>query len=396
MRGMAERIIHSFEAGRRGKPDELESGLAHLIGAYFLERNPLARFDVRVAGGFSRALQKPRLCISGEVSASVLTEDTYPELHRRLVAHYNKVHQSHLDTTDFVWDFFFKSQADSLAANSCAGDSGNPIAVAYRTSPHHLPWERYLAVEIRDLIDHLYQDSPSGLAGLQPDGKVGVEAVYSGSRLVNLSTITLAVQHDHSLSIEALRLHLGGRVSELLGRTENRYSVSLGTPLLVINGLGAWHTGGWEVDEGTREAKPYRDGFGTYGCMEDSFSGEDPTKPSATGTFLARYIAVQVVAHGLADFARVALGYTIGREEVGLNITSNGTGKLPQEKLEAWVRDNIPLRISDGITRFGLCNPKLYRGIVDSSDFFHASSFPWNKKGNYAPPPLSDSHRGRL
>ena len=56
---------------------------------------------------------------------------------------------------------------------------------------------------------------------------------------------------------------------------------------LTINGLGAWNTGGWKVDEGSREAKPYRDGFATYGCNEDSFSGEDPTKPSGTGTFLA-------------------------------------------------------------------------------------------------------------
>ena len=113
--------------------------------------------------------------------------------------------------------------------------------------------------------------------------------------------------------------------------------------------------------------------------MEDSFSGEDPSKLSGTGTFLARYIAVQVVGNNLADFARVALRYTIGQEEVGLNITTNGTGTLPQSELERWVREKIPLGIKEAIEHFHLQDPALYRQIVDDSDFFQNPDLPWNK-----------------
>ena len=94
---------------------------------------------------------------------------------------------------------------------------------------------------------------------------------------------------------------------------------------------------------------------------------------------LARYIAVQVVGNDLADFARVALRYTIGEEEVGLNITTNGTGKVFQEELHRWVRNNIPLRISDVIVKFNLRNPQLYRQLAADSDFFQNIALPWNK-----------------
>jgi len=65
---MSELQTHSFEAGQRGKPDELDAGIAHLIGAYFLERNPLSRFDLRVSGGF---VEKPVVRVSGEISQSL-------------------------------------------------------------------------------------------------------------------------------------------------------------------------------------------------------------------------------------------------------------------------------------------------------------------------------------
>ena len=113
--------------------------------------------------------------------------------------------------------------------------------------------------------------------------------------------------------------------------------------------------------------------------MEDSFSGEDPSKPSATSTYLARSIAIQVVGNGLADFARVMLSSTIGQDRMDLNITTQGTGRLSQYELEQWVRARIPLTCQDTISRFSLRNPQLYRAIVDSSDFFHNPHFPWNQ-----------------
>ena len=388
---MSECIVHSFEAGRRGKPDELDSGIAHLVGAEILDLDRNARFDLRVHGSYQHG--KPTVRISGEVSEHVLPALTQERLIDVVLAHYNHVHRTELSPSNIVVTSALKPQAVSLASNGHAGDSGNPIAVAYKISPdvnrpigapNYLPWERSLAVSIRNVIDNIFQGpetyTTNGIPtihGLKADGKVSVDAVYEGARLVGIKNITIAVEHEKDISISELQTKLENIVREYLSSFEAE--ARLGNPKITINGLGAWHDGGWQVDEGSREAKPYRDGFASYGCCEDSFSGEDPTKPSATGTFLARYIAVQIVANDLADFARVALQYTIGREEVGLNSTTNGTGRVEQSKLETWIRNNVPLRIKDAIELFGLRDPALYRRIVAQSDFFHDGELPWNK-----------------
>ena len=386
---MLEKISHSFEAGRRGKPDELDSGIAHLIGAHLLELDQNARFDLRVSGTFRDG--KPLVRVSGEASDFLLQEPCIESNISRIVLdRYNQVHITELKPEDILLKLNFKPQSHSLASNGNAGDSGNPIAVAYKNTPNHLPLERYVAVAIRDIFDNIYHNGGivpdylarysgiSELRGLRADGKVGVEALYAGSRLDSLTQITLALEHEKSLSIIELRGGANKIIVAYLDKLGEETEQSLKNPEININGADSWNKGGWEVDEGNREAKPYRDGFASYGVQEDSFSGEDPTKPSGTGTFLARYIAVQLVGNNLADFARVTLSYTIGKEDVGLNIITNSTSSLSQADLERIVRAQIPLCIKDTIQTFNLRDPNLYRQIVSDSDYFHNPGLPWN------------------
>lgn len=365
---MTERIIHSFEAGRRGKPDELESIIANAIGGFFLTLNPNSRFDLDVSGDYMPDEDKFLMNIGGEVSESLLkASELESEISKIVMGVYNSIHRTSFGHEKFKLVFNFKQQENVLASNGEAGDIGNPIAVAHRYGPSYEPWERFLAVDTRDLIDYIFsgeadklikkrygvdsavRDIPSfRMDGLRADGKVSVEVEYNGHIPRRINNVTVCAEHEPALSIEELR----GRLNTILLSYFNdtlHASLRLDKNNIHINPLGAWHNGGWGTDSGNREAKPYRDGFATYGCCEDSFSGEDPSKPSGTGTFLARYIAVQVVGNGLAGFARVALTYTAGSKDVGLNITTNGTGKLKQEELERWVRKKIPLGINDAI-----------------------------------------------
>lgn len=384
---MAEKILHAFEAGRRGKPDELDTGIANLISAYFLSINPLSRFDIRVSGSYRKNL--PLVRVSGELTESLLRKSTKRELASIILEHYNSIHHTHLPRIQT--EFNFKSQAAPLAENTLSGDSGCPLAVAYKSTPNHLPWERFLAVEIRDIIDGIYQNKGevphflsrksrvSAIQNFRADGKIGVEALYEGANLDRICSITIAAEHEPTLPVEELRTKLTSLIKTYLQLLQEKYSVTFGNPLITINPLGNWNEGGgWKGDEGSREAKPYRDGFATYGVIEDSFSGEDPTKPSATGSFLARHIAVNIVKQDIADFARVVLVYTIGSENVGLNITTGNTGKRSQQELEKYVRENFQLGIQEPIKLFGLRNPNLYKKFAQISDFFHDSTLPWN------------------
>lgn len=387
---MSEEILHSFEAGRRGKPDELDAGIAHLVGARLLELDPLCRFDLRVHGGFREG--KPHVRLSGEVSQRVLERLEPDNLAGVILSHYNEVHRTGYRSSEIHVEYACKPQSDALASNGHAGDSGNPIAIALRAGPNYLPWERYLAVGLRDLFDTIFRSEGrvppllyeltgiNHLPGLRADGKISVDARYNErAQLTGIDAVTLALEHEPTLDIERLRADAHGIVTAYLELVQQQHNTNWGEPQITINGAGPWHHGGWGVDEGNREAKPYRDGFATHGVSEDSFSGEDPTKPSGTGTFLARNIAVAVVDNNLADVARVALRYIIGSEDVGLNIFTYGTGKILQEELHSWVRGNFGLRVSDAIERFRLRDPGLYRRIVAASDFFHDTKLPWNQ-----------------
>ncbi len=386
---MTEKTIHAFEAGRRGKPDELDTNIANLISSHFLQINPFARFDIRVAGTYQN--NKPLVRVSGELTETLLSQKLEDNITQIILDHYNNIHKTQLP--NIQTEFHFKPQAAPLAENTCAGDSGYPLAVAYKTTPYHLPWERFLAVEIRNIIDTIYQNNgivPEWLAqhctihslkGLRADGKIGVEAVYDGAYVDCLRSITIAAEHDKTLPVEQLRTDLSKLITTYLHLLEDDYTVQFSQPHIHINTLGDWNEGGeWQGDEGSREAKPYRDGFGSYGCLEDSFSGEDPTKPTATGSFLARNIAVHIVTNNWADFAKVILTYTIGREDVHINITTQGTGKKSQQELELWAQQKFPLGIQGPIELFNLRNPKLYQTFAETSDFFHNPEYQWNKK----------------
>ncbi len=400
---MVDFPLHAFEAGRRGKPDELDAGIAHLIGASFLEKDRQSRFDIRVSGKFRQ--NKPYVDVSGEVSEHLLVEGHQENIAQIVQDHYRQIHQS--PEAEVIVETHFKLQARALAQNKKAGDSGTPIAVAFAHTPNQLPFERYLAVEIRDVIDWIYQNNgkvpekiaeASGvksLEGLRADGKVSVAGQYYAGKgqfyFSNPLDITIAVEHEKVLKIAELRCKLT-RIVSAVYELANAKMISLENAsgkvykrssfdedkIIMVNGYGDWNAGGWLVDEGNREAKSYRDGFATHGVMEDSFSGEDPSKPSGTGTFLARYLAKQIVNAGDADFANVTLGYRIGKEKPYLNVASNGTkrGRFEDHFAKLWTYD---LSIGSAIEFFDLQNPQLYRQIVKASDFFHDLNLPWNR-----------------
>src|SRR3989338_4999635 len=95
---MTEHILHSFEAGRRGKPDELDANIAHLIGLHLLQKDPRARFDLRVAGGYDHLARKPKIRISGEVSSHLLEDTLYDEIKDLIRVHYNRIQQASVNS----------------------------------------------------------------------------------------------------------------------------------------------------------------------------------------------------------------------------------------------------------------------------------------------------------
>ncbi len=389
---MYEIMLHSFEAGRLGKPDEFDSQIANLVGAEILRRDSTARFDLRVNGYYSNNRNSVIAKITGEVSDRIFAKRDFERTVASIVSKkYGEIYREKLDPQQVI--FSFAPQSDALSFNSkkdVAGDSGTAIAVAYKKGPHYLPWERFVAVGLRDIIDNIYlkQEFPdfitdsqdySELTKLRADGKIEVIAEYEGPKFVRLRSIVVAAEQSSDLSVEQLRDLLSKITYLYLQNLSQTWKVDLGQPNLIINGAGHWPEGGWKVDAGSREAKPYRDGFSTYGVCEDSFSGEDPSKPSATASLLARYIAVSVVRSDLAEFARITLCYQLGNSEPILNIHTQNTAKINQKELESIVREKISIHFRDAISKFNLRSPAHFEDLATWSDYFQNPKWPWNQ-----------------
>ena len=392
-----QRKLHAHEASRRGKPDQIETDIAQRIGALLLKKDRDARFDLRVAGSWDHG---PQLDLGGEISRHLLTDDLHREIAHLVAENLGEVEREFGRVALFQR---YNPQAHSLAANGHAGDSGIPIAVAYGNAPFFLPIERLVAVDLRNLFDNdigyererrsgtlafaKYFDIPSEFSeyrrqfsGLLSDGKVDVRATYAGPELIGIHKIVVALQHAPGLPLRALREEGARWVTAYLEILSDLAGRDVGTPEIIVNGAGDWHVGGWRTpDAGNREAKPYSNVFGSYGCLEDAIGGEDPSKPSGTGAFAARWIAVQAVAAGIAPYVEVRLEYDIGSSSVGVNITSHGD-REEQKKLERFVESlRIDLRIPALIERFNLRDPDLYEVTANGADFFHNPNLPWNK-----------------
>lgn len=388
---MAERTFHTFEVKRRGGPDELDTIIAHDVSALLATINPYTRWNVRVSGGFSHDARKPVVRLSGEVSESLLdVGDLDARLKEAVARRYNSIHRSNFDADDFIFSIRFNRQSEALATNGHAGDAGTPIGYAFGAFPLQLPIERVVAVRIRNILDTIYQNDgivPEPVAqlsgihsldGLRPDGKIGVDASYHDAHLLGLDRIVVSTQHDERLKLANLRRAVGSVVSGYLALLRDETGKDYGQSQIVVNsGTNPWLVGGWEADEGSNEAKPQRDFYGSHGTNEDSVSGEDCTKPSGTGSFLARHIAV-TVAQRFAHYARVSLRYTIGTDDVVLGITTHGSSPFSQNQIESWVRDHIPLTIGHAADYFGLRDPAVFRLQADCADSFHGP-FVWNK-----------------
>lgn len=385
MRVIEERKYESFEAGRLAKPDELEMQVVQSLGEHVLAVGQALgikpRFNIRIGGGWHQKEGKLAFNVSGEVSQKILEEDLTKDFDSIIIDHYNAVHKSSLEADQFIITYHaLNKQATDLARNVKAGDLGYPTALAVARSPLYLPWERYLAVELRDRIDS------SCLQGMLADGKIHVESSYYEGVHEKVEEIVLAVEHEKSLNPKKLEDHLMYITSTLLEENHKKYGLDFTDCKLFVNTNGPFVKGSHITDGGHNEAKPHRDRC-SHSLNEDSLSGEDPTKVSGTGSFLARYIANQIIHNNLAEYAEVTLRYLIGTNDVAVRVYTAETGtKRHQEDLVQWVRENFPLTIPEAIEQFDLWNPEVYRKTAEASDFFHSPEFAWNKVCNIPSP----------
>ena len=254
-----------------------------------------------------------------------------------------------------------------------AGDQGMMFGFAVRETEHYMPLPLTLA---HGLVRRLSEARRKGeLEFLRPDGKSQVTVEYDGGRPVRVEAVVVSTQHAEAIKHHDLKEAIVEEVirqvvpAELLTR-ETKFHV---------NPTGRFVIGGPQGDTGLTGRKIIVD---TYGGSAPhgggAFSGKDPTKVDRSAAYMARYVAKNVVAAGLADRVLLQLAYAIGvADPVSVHVETYGTGKLPESRIVELVREHFPLTPRGIIETLDLRRP-IYKETA-AFGHFGRPEFSWER-----------------
>ncbi len=237
-----------------------------------------------------------------------------------------------------------------------AGDQGIMFGYATNETAELMPMPLMLA---HRLTMRLSAARRSGeLEWLRPDGKSQVSIEYEGSRPRRIEAIVVSCQHSDEIETAELRRQVRDRI---IGVALPQELIDSDTKIH-INPTGRFVIGGPQGDCGLTGRKIIVDTYGGVGSHGGgAFSGKDPSKVDRSASYMARHVAKNVVASGLASRAEVQLAYAIGVvEPVSVMVDTFGTGKVPDERLTAAVREVFPLSPLGIIDYLDLLRP-IYR-----------------------------------
>jgi S-adenosylmethionine synthetase len=262
-----------------------------------------------------------------------------------------------------------------------AGDQGLVFGFACNQTTELMPLPIMLAHKLAIRLADVRKKEI--LSYLGPDGKTQVTVEYRDGKPLRVDQVVIAAQHsDEVLTRDGERVTDDARqeivarvVTPVLGRFVDRKT------RITVNGAGRFLVGGPRADTGLTGRKVAVDTYGGWAPHGGgAFSGKDPTKVDRSAGYMARYVAKNVVAAGLADECLVQLAYCIGGvEPVSVMVTTSGTGTLPDDALSKLVRQVFPLSPRGMIEHLRLLEP-VYQKTAAYGHFGRTDvDLPWER-----------------
>jgi len=257
-----------------------------------------------------------------------------------------------------------------------AGDQGLMFGYACRETEELMPLPIMLC---HRLVERLSQVRRAGtLDYLRPDGKSQVSVRYRDGQPVAVETIVVSTQHADTVGQDQIRNDI---IQHVILPVVPPTLLDPNKVVYHINPTGRFVTGGPMGDTGVTGRKIIVDTYGGS-CPHGggAFSGKDPTKVDRSGAYMARHVAKNIVAAGLADRAQVQVAYAIGvPEPVSIMVTTDGTGAIPEHRLEEIVRRQFDFRPRAIIEYLDLRRP-IYRKTAAFGHFGRRDpDFTWER-----------------
>ena len=254
-----------------------------------------------------------------------------------------------------------------------AGDQGLMFGYACNDTPELMPLPIALSHRI---LNRLADARLNGdVDWLRPDSKSQVTVEYDGDKPVRIDTIVVSTQHAPHVTNEEIQNY----IIEKIIKPELPTDLDISSITYHINPTGRFVVGGPHGDAGLTGRKIIVDTYGGWGRHGGgAFSGKDPTKVDRSAAYMARYVAKNIVAAGLADRCEVQLAYAIGvTEPVSVHVDTAGSGKVDDERLRDLIRENFPLTPRGIIEHLDLRRPIFRR--TAAGGHFGRDEFPWEK-----------------
>lgn len=256
-----------------------------------------------------------------------------------------------------------------------AGDQGLMFGYACQETIEFMPMPIMLA---HRLVKRLTQVRKEKILNfLRPDGKSQVTIEYEGNVPKRIEAVVIAAQHDHRVSMDELR---DGIRKQVINKVVPPEMLDKNTKYF-INGTGRFEQGGPLADSGLTGRKIIVDTYGGVGSHGGGcFSGKDPSKVDRSGSYMARYIAKNLVAADLADRLEVQLAYAIGIPfPVSVMVDTFGTAKIPEDKIKELIQAHFELRPKKMIVTLDLLRP-IYKKTAAYGHFGRKDKdFTWEK-----------------
>ena len=367
-----EKRLFTSECVTCGHPDKVADAISDAILDACLAQDA----DSRVA---CETMVSTNFCvICGEITTKAVVD--YEEVARETIRKIGYIYPEDdfcADTVQILCRIHTQSEDIALGTNDAvggAGDQGMMFGGACTQTPELMPMAAALARALSNrLTTCIHKES-----FLRPDGKtqVTVELDEQG-KVIGIDTVVVSVMHSRDVSVEWLREFVRRQV---IGPVLEQYGFRMEeVPHIHINPTGSFVIGGPNGDTGLTGRKIIVDTYGGYFSHGGgAFSGKDPTKVDRSAAYMARYMAKNLVAAGLAQQVQVQLAYAIGvAEPVSVRVDSFGTGMIADEAMTALLRKTCDLTPAGIIRKLDLRRP-IYSATA-SEGHFGVEDRPWEK-----------------
>jgi S-adenosylmethionine synthetase len=372
---MVRRWLFSSESVTEGHPDKVCDQISDAVLDEFLRQDPDSRVAVESMITSGIVFVAGEVTSKGKADVQKIVRDTI-----RAIGYDRPEYGFDCDSCSVLSSLHEQSPDISMGVSASAdkeqgaGDQGLMFGFATSETPELMPLPITIAHQLSMTLARVRKKKE--LSWVRPDGKSQVSVVYEDGVPKRIDSVVISTQHSPDISMSQLREEVVNKVIKPVCDSW----IDSQTKFLV-NPTGRFVIGGPPGDTGLTGRKIIADTYGGMGRHGGgAFSGKDPSKVDRSACYMARYVAKNIVAAGLAEKCEVQVAYAIGvAEPISIMVETFGTDKMPEEQIEGLVRKTFDMRPAGIIRTLDLKRP-IYQQTAAYGHFGRSNpSFTWEQ-----------------